>query len=179
MGFGDVEKNQYSKSHDTIEMYNKEIRYDYQAEVFSSITGEIICLSNVPDAVFSQKVMGNGIAIKPSKGKIYAPFDGEVVAVFPSKHAVGLRSVDGVEMLIHVGLNTVMLNGKYFTLKTEQDTHVKKGDVLLEFDIENIKKEGYSVVTPVLVTNFDEVTLKITANENDIVQAGDKVMEIN
>ncbi len=67
MGFGDVEKNQYSKSHDTIEMYNKEIRYDYQAEVFSSITGEVICLSNVPDAVFSQKVMGNGIAIKPSK----------------------------------------------------------------------------------------------------------------
>ncbi len=72
-----------------------------------------------------------------------------------------------------------MLNGKYFTLKIEQDTHVKKGDVLLEFDTENIKKEGYSVVTPVLVTNFDDVDLKVVVNENDAVQAGDKVMDIN
>jgi PTS system beta-glucosides-specific IIC component len=82
-------------------------------------------------------------------------------------------------MLIHVGLNTVMLNGKYFTLKIEQDVHVNKGDVLLEFDIENIKKEGYSVVTPVLVTNFDDVDLKVVANENDVLHTGDKVMDIN
>ena len=72
-----------------------------------------------------------------------------------------------------------MLNGKYFTLKIEQDAHVNKGDVLLEFDIENIKKEGYSVVTPVLVTNFDDVDLKIVANENDVLHTGDKVMDIN
>ncbi len=72
-----------------------------------------------------------------------------------------------------------MLNGKYFTLKIEQDVHVNKGDVLLEFDIENIKKEGYSVVTPVLVTNFDDVDLKVVANENDVLHTGDKVMDIN
>ena len=72
-----------------------------------------------------------------------------------------------------------MLNGKYFTLKIEQDAHVNKGDVLLEFDIENIKKEGYSVVTPVLVTNFDDVDLKVVANENDVLHTGDKVMDIN
>jgi len=149
------------------------------SEVFSPVSGKAIALENVEDEVFASGATGQGLAILPNEGKVYAPFDGEVVAVFPSKHAVGLRSIDGVEMLIHVGLNTVMLNGKYFTLKTEQDATVKKGDTLLEFDIENIKKEGYSIVTPVLVTNFDDVDLKVVVNENDAVQAGDKVMDIN
>lgn len=149
------------------------------SEIFAPVSGTAIALENVEDEVFASGATGQGLAILPNEGKICAPFDGEVVAVFPSKHAVGLRSVDGVEMLIHVGLNTVMLNGKYFTLKIEQDAHVNKGDVLLEFDIENIKKEGYSVVTPVLVTNFDDVDLKIVANENDVLHTGDKVMDIN
>ncbi len=149
------------------------------SEIFAPVSGTAIALENVEDEVFASGATGQGLAILPNEGKICAPFDGEVVAVFPSKHAVGLRSVDGVEMLIHVGLNTVMLNGKYFTLKIEQDVHVNKGDVLLEFDIENIKKEGYSVVTPVLVTNFDDVDLKVVANENDVLHTGDKVMDIN
>lgn len=149
------------------------------SEIFAPVSGTAIALENVEDEVFASGATGQGLAILPNEGKICAPFDGEVVAVFPSKHAVGLRSVDGVEMLIHVGLNTVMLNGKYFTLKIEQDAHVNKGDVLLEFDIENIKKEGYSVVTPVLVTNFDDVDLKVVANENDVLHTGDKVMDIN
>ncbi len=149
------------------------------SEIFAPVSGTAIALENVEDDVFASGATGQGLAILPNEGKICAPFDGEVVAVFPSKHAVGLRSVDGVEMLIHVGLNTVMLNGKYFTLKIEQDAHVNKGDVLLEFDIENIKKEGYSVVTPVLVTNFDDVDLKVVANENDVLHTGDKVMDIN
>ena len=149
------------------------------SEIFAPVSGTAIALENVEDEVFASGATGQGLAILPNEGKICAPFDGEVVAVFPSKHAVGLRSVDGVEMLIHVGLNTVMLNGKYFTLKIEQDAHVNKGDVLLEFDIENIKKEGYSVVTPVLVTNFDDVDLKVEANENDVLHTGDKVMDIN
>jgi len=149
------------------------------SEIFAPVSGTAIALENVEDEVFASGATGQGLAILPNEGKICAPFDGEVVAVFPSKHAVGLRYVDGVEMLIHVGLNTVMLNGKYFTLKIEQDAHVNKGDVLLEFDIENIKKEGYSVVTPVLVTNFDDVDLKVVANENDVLHTGDKVMDIN
>ena len=149
------------------------------SEVFAPVSGEAITLENVEDEVFASGATGKGLAILPNEGRVYAPFDGEAVAIFPSKHAVGLRSVDGIEMLIHVGLNTVMLNGKYFTLKIEQDAIVKKGDVLLEFDIENIKKEGYSVVTPILVTNFDDVDLKVTVNENDVVQAGDKIIDIN
>ena len=161
------------------EVVNNAATEKKHSEIFAPANGTVIALEHIEDEVFASGATGQGLAILPNEGKIYAPFDGEVVAVFPSKHAVGLRSVDGVEMLIHVGLNTVMLNGKYFTLKIEQDTHVKKGDVLLEFDTENIKKEGYSVVTPVLVTNFDDVDLKVVVNENDAVQAGDKVMDIN
>ncbi len=161
------------------EVVNNAATEKKHSEIFAPANGTVIALEHVEDEVFASGATGQGLAILPNEGKIYAPFDGEVVAVFPSKHAVGLRSVDGVEMLIHVGLNTVMLNGKYFTLKIEQDTHVNKGDVLLEFDTENIKKEGYSVVTPVLVTNFDDVDLKVVVNENDAVQAGDKVMDIN
>ncbi len=161
------------------EVVNNAATEKKHSEIFAPANGTVIALEHVEDEVFASGATGQGLAILPNEGKIYAPFDGEVVAVFPSKHAVGLRSVDGVEMLIHVGLNTVMLNGKYFTLKIEQDTHVKKGDILLEFDTENIKKEGYSVVTPVLVTNFDDVDLKVVVNENDAVQAGDKVMDIN
>ncbi|EIA27029.1 PTS system, beta-glucoside-specific IIABC component [Candidatus Arthromitus sp. SFB-5] len=177
MGFGDVEKNQYSKSHDTIEMYNKEIRYDYQAEVFSSITGEIICLSNVPDAVFSQKVMGNGIAIKPSKGKIYAPFDGEIASLFETKHAIGLISDTGIELLIYVGIDTVNLGGKFYEAHMKVGDKIKYGDLILIFDKQQIEDAGFDVITPIIITNTDKFS-SIDLMENQIVSHGDKIIGV-
>lgn len=124
--------------------------------ILSPIDGEVVALSDVPDDVFSTGVLGKGVAIEPKVGKVFAPFDGTVINIVDSKHAIGLRSENGTELLIHVGLDTVQLEGRYFDLKTKVDANVKAGDVLLEFDAEAIKKAGYSLVTPVVVTNSDE-----------------------
>ena len=124
----------------------------------SPLSGEVIPLSEVKDEVFSSEAMGKGCAVIPTEGKVYAPFDGTIVGLLESHHAVGLESENGIEILIHVGMDTVKLNGKHFTCHVEEDQQVKKGQLLLEFDIEAIKKEGYEVTTPVVITNSDEFT---------------------
>lgn len=121
--------------------------------IASPIEGEVIPLSEVEDAAFSSGVLGRGIAIRPSKGVVTAPFDGTVVAIFPTGHAIGLVSDEGCEILIHIGMNTVQLEGRHFKILAEQGQKVKKGQKLITFDKEAIEKEGYSLVTPVLVTN--------------------------
>lgn len=121
--------------------------------VQSPLTGTAIALSEVQDPVFGGGVMGKGVAIVPSAGVVTAPFNGVVKAVFPTGHAVGLQSDTGTELLIHVGLNTVKLAGKHFTIKVEQGQTVTAGDVLVEFDHEAITAEGYDLTTPVIVTN--------------------------
>ncbi|MDF2666503.1 MAG: phosphotransferase system component, glucose/maltose/N-acetylglucosamine-specific [Microbacterium sp.] len=115
----------------------------------------VVPLSEVPDAAFADASLGKGVAIRPTSGAVYAPFDGTVVAAFPTGHAIGLRGVDGVELLIHVGLDTVKLGGEHFSLKVQSGTEVKAGDLLLEFDGDAIEKAGYNLITPVIVTNGD------------------------
>lgn len=124
--------------------------------ITSPLTGTVIPLSEVKDELFSSEAMGKGCAVIPSEGKVYAPFDGTVVGLLESHHAVGLESENGIEILIHVGMDTVKLNGKHFICHIEENQQVKKGQLLLEFDIEAIKKEGYEVTTPVIITNTDE-----------------------
>lgn len=121
--------------------------------VGSPATGRTLAMASVPDPVFASGAMGKGVAIDPSVGKVFAPFDGTVVTVLPSKHAVGLISNDGVELLIHVGIDTVQLKGEHYTSHVAAKQQVKKGELLLEFDIAAIKAAGYSTVTPVIVTN--------------------------
>lgn len=124
--------------------------------ITSPVEGDYISITDVKDDVFSSKVMGNGIAVLPKKGIITAPADCQVVSLFPTLHAVGLKLNNGAEILIHVGLNTVELNGKYFEKHVNQGEVVKKGDKLISFDIEKIKNAGYDVTTPVIVNNtFD------------------------
>ena len=137
--------------------------------VMSPLSGEVIPLSEVKDEVFSSEAMGKGCAVIPTEGKVYAPFDGTIVGLLESHHAVGLESKNGIEILIHVGMDTVKLNGKHFTCHVEEDQQVKKGQLLLEFDIEAIKKEGYEVTTPVVITNSDEfadVETEVTGRVN-------------
>ena len=126
---------------------------DGRKEIKNPISGKVLPLSKVEDAVFSSGAMGNGIAIDPSDNKVYAPFDGSVEFIADTKHAVGLKSDDGVELLIHVGMDTVKMNGKGFDVKTKVNQRVKEGDLLLEFDRNEIQKKGYSLITPVVVTN--------------------------
>lgn len=121
--------------------------------VVSPIKGEVISLSEVHDEAFASEALGKGFAIEPIDGEVIAPFDGKVVAIFPTKHAIGLVSDTGVEILIHVGLNTVELNGQYFETLVEAEQVVTKGQPILNFDLEKIKEAGYETQVPVVVTN--------------------------
>lgn len=121
--------------------------------VSAPVKGEAVSLETVRDEVFSSGAMGKGLAIMPTEGVVYAPFDGEVVTVFQSKHAIGLRSHSGVEVLIHVGLDTVQLGGKHFETFVQAGQRVTEGDVLVKFDLEAIAQAGYDTITPVIVTN--------------------------
>lgn len=134
-------------------------------EVNQPIEGKIIPLNQVEDDAFSQEVLGKGIAIIPSEGKVYAPFDGTVITLFPTKHAIGIVSDNGCEVLIHIGMNTVQLNGKYFTSHVQQGDKVKKGQLLVEFDIDHILQEGYNLETPVIITNTKDYS-NINTNTN-------------
>lgn len=122
----------------------------------SPVEGKIIPLSEVKDEVFSNEIVGKGAAVVPEKGEIHAPVEGEITSVFDTGHALGMVTKDGVELLIHIGINTVELKGKYFQIHAKQGDHVKKGDLLLSFDIDGIKNAGYDVTTPILVSNTSD-----------------------
>ncbi|MCF7754403.1 beta-glucoside-specific PTS transporter subunit IIABC [Paenibacillus xylanexedens] len=126
---------------------------DKKGEVFSPLIGELVPLSELPDQTFAEELTGKGIAIRPQDGRVTAPFDGTVTLVAKSKHAIMLTSSSGIDILIHIGLNSVSLKGKYFDVKVVAGQEVKKGDLLLEFDMDGIQGAGIDLVTPVIVTN--------------------------
>ena len=121
--------------------------------ITAPLTGKVLSLSEVPDAVFSSGAMGKGFAIHPTDNKLFAPFDGSIVMLTPTKHAIGLRSEFGVELLVHVGIDTVSLDGSAFTLNIKEGDKVKKGDLLMTFDQETIESKGLQTITPVIITN--------------------------
>lgn len=146
--------------------------------VLSPAIGTTVALKEVPDATFAEEIMGKGIAINPSVGEIYAPFSGEVVTFFKTGHALGMRSKEGVELLIHVGIDTVNLNGAHFHPKVKQGDQVQAGDLLLTFDIEEIKAAGYEIITPVIVTNTENYLDVIGVDENQPIKPGDWLIQI-
>lgn len=121
--------------------------------VYAPVSGSIVPLDHVPDPVFAGRMLGDGVAILPRSGDVLAPFDGEVVSLFPTGHAVGLRSSAGIECLIHIGMDTVELNGTGFQVKIRQGDRVNKGDLLIKADLGILEQAGKSPVTPVVVTN--------------------------
>lgn len=145
--------------------------------VASPASGVLMALDQVEDEAFASGALGQGAAVRPEEGRICAPADGQVTMIFPTKHALGL-SCGGTELLIHVGLNTVELNGKHFTLHVKEGDQVKKGDLLLEFDMEQIQKEGYLLTTPVLVTNPDGLSVVCCGKDGDRIAAGDSMLEV-
>lgn len=137
-------------------------------KINSPLTGTVIPLSTVEDQAFSQKILGDGIAIKPTIGQVLAPADGTLTTLFPTNHALGITTEEGIEILIHVGMDTVQLGGKYFNVKVAQHDKIKKGQLLLEFDIEKIEAAGYSTITPIIITNTTEFSDVIETDESNI-----------
>ncbi|OQP06722.1 PTS glucose transporter subunit IIA [Geobacillus sp. 46C-IIa] len=123
--------------------------------IVAPLSGTIVPLEDVPDPVFAQKMMGDGLAIDPTDGDVVAPVDGEIIQLFPTKHAVGLRSEAGVELLIHVGIDTVSMNGEGFTAYVKAGDRVKRGERLLSVDFSLVREKAKSAVTPIIITNGD------------------------
>ncbi|WP_010529793.1 PTS sugar transporter subunit IIA [Lentibacillus jeotgali] len=155
---------------------------DSKTEIYTPVNGEIVQLEEVPDPVFSQKMMGDGVAVKPAEGKIYAPIDGEIIQIPETKHAIGLRAKDGTEVLVHIGLETVSLEGKGFTASVSIGDQVSIGQPLMDFDLEYIRNNASSDMTPIVITNAQETGKQYTmteekegkASETVIITASDK-----
>lgn len=148
-----------------------------QIEISSPMVGELLPLEDVEDEVFASGAMGQGAAILPTEGKLYAPFDGKVVTFFPTKHAIGLADENGVELLIHIGMDTVQLDGEHFEGHVENDQEIKKNDALVTFDIDAIKTAGYPVVTPIIVTNTNDFK-QVASEKSQHIELGDKFLTI-
>lgn len=145
--------------------------------IAAPIKGNVVALADVKDEVFSSESMGKGIAIEPEEGKVYAPADGVISTFFPTGHAIGITADSGAEILIHVGMDTVEMNGDGFEPQKSQDDKVKKGDLLLKFNIDKIKAAGHPVTTPVIITNSDDYADVIPTNALK-VDRGDELIQI-
>lgn len=143
----------------------------------SPVKGKAVPLSSVNDPTFSEGMLGKGIAISPDEGKIYAPADGTIGMVFDTLHAVSLTTKEGVEVLIHVGLDTVKMNGDGFTGFVKAGDTVKKGDLLLEVDLDKVKEAGYDTITPMLICNTDDYA-SVSGLDGKEVKPGDDVIAI-
>lgn len=141
------------------------------------MAGRLVSIKEVSDPTFGEEILGKGAAIIPSGNQVYAPIDGKVATVFPTGHAVAVTGHDGTEILIHVGLDTVNLNGEHYTIHVEAEQEVKKGDLLLEADLEQIKAAGYDIITPVVICNSDEFT-EIQAEPARDVEPGDDILKL-
>ncbi len=146
--------------------------------IYTHMNGTVIPLEEVEDDVFSQKILGDGIAIEPAEGKLFAPCDGKIDTVFDTKHAVNMVSEDGVELLMHIGIDTVKLEGKYFESHVTDGQKVKKGDLLVSFDRKAIQAAGYKLTTPLLICNTDDYTAVQPVSEG-VVSAGEAAIKIN
>jgi beta-glucoside PTS system EIICBA component len=148
-----------------------------QEAIVSPLTGVIKPLADVDDPVFSSEAMGKGIAIEPTVGKAVSPVNGTITTVFPTGHAIGITSDEGAEILIHIGINTVQLGGKYYSPVVKQGDRVNQGDLLVNFDIEKIKEAGYPVTTPIIITNTDRYIDIIDLNK-EAVQAKEALLTL-
>lgn len=146
---------------------DKEANSDFK--LVAAISGKVLPLSEVPDPVFAQKMAGDGVAIEPSGDTIVAPADGKLSLIFNTKHAFAMTLENGVELLVHIGIDTVSLNGEGFEQLAEAGTEVKAGTPIIKIDRDFIKSKGFSLMTPVLITNHDSYELKTIENIDAVV----------
>ncbi|EPY4568838.1 PTS system beta-glucoside-specific transporter subunit IIABC [Klebsiella variicola] len=146
-------------------------------DVLSPLSGTVLALEKVPDATFSSGLLGHGVAIIPDDNRVIAPFDGEVASLFQTRHAIGLLSESGVEVLIHVGIDTVKLDGQYFTAHVNVGDKIRAGDLLIEFDRQAIRNAGYDLVTPVIISNSEDYR-EVETPENKTITMGMRLLRI-
>lgn len=145
--------------------------------ILSPVKGELIDVTALKDPVFSECMMGKSIAVNPLDNKVVSPIEGSIELVFETGHAIGFKSKEGVELLLHLGIDTVQLAGKYFNVSVKQGDTVKQGDLIAEYDVEKIKKEGYNPVAILIVTNSDQWSQIVYESPKEVTTQ-DKVMEI-
>jgi len=170
---------------DTVEAAETDTSADSQTrlgkteKICSPVKGEVIDLKDIEDKAFSEGLLGQGVGLNPSEGKVFAPCDGTIVTAFPTKHAIGIVSDEGAEVLIHIGLDTVKLDGKYFDSDIVQGQKIKQGELLVSFDIEKITAAGFSVQTPVIITNSNDYTDIIPMkNSHEMVETTDDILTL-
>ncbi|XAW90739.1 glucose PTS transporter subunit IIA [Vibrio sp. CDRSL-10 TSBA] len=147
------------------------------AQISSPISGQVVALSMVGDPTFASEIIGQGVAIIPESGELRAPFNGKVASVFKTHHSIGLQSEDGVEMLIHIGIDTVKLKGKGFELLVEAGQEVVQGQLLIQFDLQVLTTLGYDTTTPIVITNSDDY-LDVIVTSSTRVSSGDPLMTL-
>ena len=156
-------KNSGSKENKTVEV-----------EIYAPLSGEIVNIEDVPDVVFSEKIVGDGIAIRPTGDKIVAPVDGIIGKIFETNHAFSMESKEGVELFVHFGIDTVELKGEGFTRIAQEGQSVKRGDTVIEFDLATLESKAKSVLTPVVISNMDEISC-IEKKSGEVI-AGESVV---
>lgn len=151
--------------------------FSTKVEFLAPMSGELIDITQVDDVTFAEKYLGDGVAIRPTNGNVVAPVDGKIIQVFHTKHALGIES-KGVELLIHIGINTVELKGEGFEVYVEEGDKVKAGDLLVKVDLDLVREKGYQTDTAIVVTNMDDIK-SINKKENGLVASGkDSIFEV-
>lgn len=146
-------------------------------DIFAPLSGELVPIEEVPDVVFAEKIVGDGIAIKPSGNKMVAPCDGTIGKIFETNHAFSIESDSGLELFVHFGIDTVELRGEGFTRIAQEGQRVKKGDTIIEFDLALLEAKAKSTLTPVVISNMDEVK-EVTKHSGAVTQAEDVIMRV-
>lgn len=158
-------------------LFNNLFKKEEGISIGAPIAGTCVSIKEVPDPTFGEEILGKGIAVIPTDGRVYAPADGVISTLFPTGHAVAMTTDTGVEILIHIGLETVSLEGKPFQIHVEDAAKVKKGDLLLEADLEAIKAAGLELITPMVICNSDDFSI-IEEFAGKEVAVGDEVLRL-
>lgn len=158
-------------------LFSNLLKKESGISIGAPLAGTCVSIKEVPDPTFADEILGKGVAVIPTDGKVYAPADGVISTLFPTGHAVAMTTEDGAEILIHVGLETVSLEGKAFTIHTQMDAKVKKGDLLLEADLKAIEEAGLKIITPVVICNADEFAKVEGMTDRDVVP-GDEILKL-
>lgn len=144
-----------------------------EEQLVSPLNGKVVSLDEVDDPVFNQRMMGDGVAVEPTDGRVVSPVSGEVVQLFPTNHAVGIKTKSGVEVLVHIGLETVSMEGEGFEGHVKTGDNVEAGDHLITFDPDLVNEKAKSTITPVVITNYDDIVETFEPLYNDSVKAGE------
>ena len=159
-------------------LFGKGKEVNKEIEIYAPLTGEYINIENIPDPVFAQKMMGEGFGINPTEGEVVSPIEGKVDNVFPTKHAIGLKADNGLEILVHIGLDTVQLDGQGFEILVSSGDTVQVGDPLLKFDLEYIRNNAKDVISPIIITNSDQNESIHVNDVKAVIKGETKVVDV-